>query len=57
MIKRKITTLDAPSNLGLRPPQPNHLPGVWKLSGALRAQGLIQRLAAEFVSAIAQAFN
>jgi len=47
MTKRKIITLDAPSNLGLRPPQPNHLPGVWKLPAALRAQGLLQRLDAQ----------
>lgn len=46
-LKRRIATLDAPSNLGLRPPQPDHPPGVWQLPQALRAQGLIQHLNAQ----------
>lgn len=46
-MKSKISVLDAPSNLGLRPPQPDHLPGVWRLSAALRAQGLVQHLKAQ----------
>ena len=33
---RRIVVLDAPSNLGLRPPAPNPVPGVYKLAGALR---------------------
>jgi len=44
---REIAVLDAPSNLGLRPPEPGHLPGVWRLPRALRAQGLLERLAAQ----------
>jgi arginase len=47
MMKAKIAVLDAPSNLGLRPPRPNHLPGVWRLPAALRANGLIERLDAD----------
>jgi arginase len=47
MMKNKISVLDAPSNLGLRPPQPDHMPGVWRLPAALRAQGLVQRLNAQ----------
>lgn len=45
-VRRKIAVLDAPSNLGLRPPRPGHVPGVWRLPGALRAQGLLERLPA-----------
>lgn len=36
--------LDAPSNLGLRPPAPGVVPGCYKLAGALRDRGLIARL-------------
>jgi arginase len=43
-MKTKIAVLAAPSNLGLRPPRPNHLPGVWQLPAALRANGLVERL-------------
>ncbi|MFC5822042.1 arginase family protein [Nonomuraea harbinensis] len=39
--------LDAPSNLGLRPPAPGTVPGCYKLPGALRDNGLRHRLAAE----------
>jgi len=46
-MKTKITVLDAPSNLGLRPSGPNHLPGVWQLPQALRAKGLLERLNAD----------
>lgn len=38
--------LDAPSNLGLRPPAPGVVPGCYKLAGALRDQGLQGRLGA-----------
>jgi arginase len=38
--------LDAPSNLGLRPPRENHEPGVWRLPQFLRAQGVAQKLGA-----------
>ncbi len=39
--------LDAPSNLGLRPPAPGRAPGAAKLASALRKRGLIERLGAE----------
>jgi hypothetical protein len=32
---------DAPSNLGLRPPEPGVGPGVYKLAGALRDAGFV----------------
>src|ERR1700712_4788135 len=41
---RAITVLDAPSNLGLRPPAPGLVPGCYKLAGALRDQRLLERL-------------
>jgi arginase len=44
---RRIAVLDAPSNLGLRPPAPLTVPGCYKLAGALRDQGLLRRLGAE----------
>jgi arginase len=43
---RRITVLDAPSNLGLRPPTATSVPGCGKAPGALRDQGLIARLGA-----------
>ncbi|MFF4453340.1 arginase family protein [Streptomyces goshikiensis] len=43
---RSLVLLDAPSNLGLRPPAPGTVPGVCKLAGALREQGLLSRLGA-----------
>ncbi|WP_411104436.1 arginase family protein [Streptomyces sp. cmx-4-9] len=43
---RSLVLLDAPSNLGLRPPAPGTVPGVYKLAGALRDQGLLARLGA-----------
>ncbi|MEU2393236.1 arginase family protein [Streptomyces sp. NPDC007369] len=43
---RSLVLLDAPSNLGLRPPAPGTVPGVYKLAGALREQGLLSRLGA-----------
>lgn len=46
-MKAKITALDAPSNLGLRPPGPNRIPGVWKLPKKLRALGLLDYLEAD----------
>jgi arginase len=42
-----IVVVDAPSNLGLRPPRPGTVPGCHKLAGALRDQGLLARLCAE----------
>lgn len=43
---KPIVVLDAPSNLGLRPLLPGTVPGVYKLAGALRDQGLLARLGA-----------
>ncbi|WP_370461797.1 arginase family protein [Micromonospora sp. WP24] len=43
---RRIAVLDAPTNLGLRPPTPSSVPGCAKAPGALRDQGLLARLRA-----------
>jgi arginase len=43
---RRIAVLDAPSNLGLRPPTPSSVPGCAKAPGALRDHGLVGRLGA-----------
>ncbi|MBA2949821.1 arginase family protein [Streptomyces himalayensis] len=43
---RRIVVIDAPSNLGLRPPAEGTVPGCYKLAGALREQRLLQRLGA-----------
>jgi arginase len=39
-----LEIIDAPSGLGLRPPQPGHEPGTWRAPQALRAAGLHSRL-------------
>lgn len=43
---RTIVVLDAPSNLGLRPPEEGSVPGCYKAPGALRDRGLVERLGA-----------
>ncbi|MFF3686084.1 arginase family protein [Streptomyces sp. NPDC002187] len=43
---RNIVVIDAPSNLGLKPPAPGTVPGCYKLAGALREQRIVQRLGA-----------
>ncbi|WP_172382656.1 arginase family protein [Streptomyces sp. MNP-20] len=43
---RNIVVIDAPSNLGLRPPAPGTVPGCYKLAGALRERGIVRRLGA-----------
>lgn len=43
---RRIAVLDAPTNLGLRPPTATSVPGCGKAPGALRDQGLLSRLRA-----------
>jgi arginase len=43
---RRIAVLDAPSNLGLRPPTVSSVPGCAKAPGALRDHGLVPRLSA-----------
>jgi arginase len=42
----RIAILDAPTNLGLRPPTANSVPGCSKAPGALRDHGLVARLGA-----------
>jgi len=42
-----LTLISAPSNLGLRPPQPGSVPGTAKAPEALREAGLFRRLAAQ----------
>ncbi|MGK5551080.1 arginase family protein [Actinomadura kijaniata] len=46
-VRRRIAVLDAPCNLGLRPPRPGHEPGCRFAPGALRGHGLVERLGAE----------
>lgn len=41
-----LCVVEAPSNLGLRPPREGCAPGVYKLAGALRDQGITERLGA-----------
>jgi arginase len=43
---RNLVVVDAPSNLGLRPPAPSTVPGCYKLAGALREQRIVRRLGA-----------
>jgi len=43
---RAIDVIGAPSNLGLRPLRPGHIPGARRASGVLRAHGIIERLGA-----------
>ncbi|MFI7638795.1 arginase family protein [Nonomuraea sp. NPDC049400] len=49
---REIVVLDAPSNLGLRPPAPDTVPGCYKAPWALRNTGLVQRLGAADAGAL-----
>ncbi len=41
-----VAVLDAPSNLGLRPPGKGLVPGCYKLPWALRGRGLLERIGA-----------
>ncbi|TDD24916.1 arginase family protein [Nonomuraea diastatica] len=43
---RRSTILDAPSNLGLRPPADGAVPGCYKAPWALRDAGLVERIGA-----------
>ena len=43
---KPVAVLDAPSNLGLRPPAPGVVPGCYKLAGAVRDQGFLGRIGA-----------
>lgn len=44
MFQKRISIIDAPSNLGLKPPAPNKVPGVIGLPKALKAANLTSRL-------------
>jgi arginase len=46
MTTRNLVLLDAPSNLGLRPPEPGAVPGCYKAPGVFRDLGLLSRLGA-----------
>jgi arginase len=50
---RRITILDAPSNLGLKPPSPGKEPGVRQMASVLRAHGVVARLHAEDAGEVA----
>src|SRR5262249_20112457 len=50
---RRIAVLDAPSNLGLRPPPTTSVPGCAKAPGALRDQGVGSRLRARDAGCVA----
>jgi arginase len=52
---RRIAVLDAPSNLGLRPPTATSVPGCAKGPGALRDHGLVARLGARDAGCITPA--
>ncbi|MFI6791253.1 arginase family protein [Nonomuraea sp. NPDC050383] len=49
---RSLVVLDAPSNLGLRPPASGTVPGCYKAPWALRDAGLLQRLGASDAGAV-----
>jgi arginase len=46
-VRAELVVIDAPSNLGLRPPEEGVAPGVYKLAGGLRDRGIVGRLEAE----------
>jgi arginase len=46
-VRPNTVVIDAPSNLGLRPPAEGVAPGVYKLAGALRDRGIVRRLGAD----------
>ncbi|MGX2993675.1 arginase family protein [Streptomyces sp. JNUCC 64] len=50
---RRIVVIDAPSNLGLRPPAPGQVPGCRLLAGALRERDLVRRIGADDGGAVA----
>ena len=53
MINRQIAVLDAPSNLGLRPPEPGAVPGCYKLPWALRDRNLLAAINATDAGSLA----
>ncbi len=52
MLNRQIAVLDAPSNLGLRPPEPGAVPGCYKLPWALRDRNLLTAIHATDAGAL-----
>ncbi|NDL56775.1 arginase family protein [Phytoactinopolyspora sp. XMNu-373] len=44
---RRLAVLDAPTSLGLRPPEDGAVPGCYKAPGVLRDAGLLTRLSAQ----------
>src|SRR5215212_7288049 len=44
ILNQPIAIIDAPSNLGLKPPATGKVPGVFKLPEALRAAGIMSGL-------------
>lgn len=46
-LRRQLAIVEAPTNLGLRPPAPGREPGVAAMPGRLRELGLARRLGAE----------
>jgi hypothetical protein len=46
-MNKSISILDAPSKLGLRPPEVGSVPGCYKMPWALRDRGLVALLKAE----------
>ncbi|GGO69109.1 arginase family protein [Nonomuraea cavernae] len=49
---RRLAVLDAPSNLGLRPPADGAAPGCYKAPWALRDAGLLERIGASDAGAV-----
>ena len=49
---KPIAVLEAPSNLGLRPPEPGSVPGVYKLPGALRDCGIVERIGGQLAGVV-----
>ncbi|MCA9754072.1 MAG: arginase family protein [Gemmatimonadetes bacterium] len=55
MPRRRLVVLDAPTNLGLRPPAPGAVPGCYKAPWTLRDRGLLRDLRAEDGGAVVPA--
>lgn len=51
-MRKNVALLDAPTNLGLRPPEAGAVPGCYKLPWALRDQGLLDALTAQDAGAV-----
>lgn len=53
-MQRPIALIEAPSNLGLRPLRPGHVPGAWRAPEALAAAGLRDGLKPAVVTTLAR---